>query len=109
VLSLDASARADNRFIRLHLLVEVCGGGMADFTYRNATRRPSHHPSDNHRAALVVAGIEPGNPTQASFPKSNSGEYRSRISTSFVFNSRDDIKSLPNDITSAQPPSIFRS
>jgi hypothetical protein len=90
-------------------LVEVCGGGMADFTYRNATRRPSHHPSDNHRTAIVVAGIERGNPTQVSFPKPNSGEYRSRIVTSFVFNRRDDIKSLPGDMTAAQPQSIFRS
>jgi hypothetical protein len=90
-------------------LVEVCGGGMADFTYRNATRHPSHHPSDSHRAAMVVAGIERGNPMQVSFPKSNAGEYRSRILTSFVFNSRDDIKSLPSDMTSAQPRSIFRS
>jgi hypothetical protein len=90
-------------------LVEVCGGGMADFTYRNATRHPSHHPSDNRRAAMVVAGIERGTPTLVSFPKSNAGEYRSRIVISFVFNSRDDIKSLPGDITSAQPQSIFRS
>ncbi len=78
---------------------------MADFTYRNATR----HPSDNHRTAMVVAGIERGNPTQVSFSKSNAGEYRCRIVTSFVLNRRDDIKSLPSDITSAQPQSIFRS
>jgi hypothetical protein len=90
-------------------LVEVCGGGKADFTYRNATRHPSHQSIDNHRAAMVVAGIEPGNPTQVSFLKSHAGEYRSRILTSFVVNSRDDIKSLPSDIASAQPQSIFRS
>jgi hypothetical protein len=30
-------ARADSRFSKLHLLIEVCGGGMADFTDRNAT------------------------------------------------------------------------
>jgi len=54
----------------LVVLVEVCGGGMADFTYRNAARQPSHHPSDNHRTTMVVvAGLELGNLTQASFPK----------------------------------------
>jgi len=82
---------------------------MADFTYRNATRHPSHHPSDNHRTAIVVAGIERENPTQVSFSKSNAGEYRCWIVTSFVFNRRDDIKSLPGDMTAAQPQSIFRS
>jgi len=30
-------ARADSQFSKLHLLIEVCGGGMADFTDRNAT------------------------------------------------------------------------
>jgi hypothetical protein len=30
-------ARGDSRFSKLHFLIEVCGGGMAYFTYRNAT------------------------------------------------------------------------
>jgi hypothetical protein len=38
--SLDASAHSSKgryQFSKLHLLIEVCGSGMADFTDRNAT------------------------------------------------------------------------
>jgi hypothetical protein len=30
-------ARADSRFSKLDVLMDVCGGGMADFTDRSAT------------------------------------------------------------------------
>jgi hypothetical protein len=31
------SSKSRCQFSKLHLLIEVCGGGMADFTDRNAT------------------------------------------------------------------------
>jgi hypothetical protein len=40
-MSAHTQAKAVKRFSQSHLLVELCGGGMTDFNYRNAIRHPS--------------------------------------------------------------------
>jgi hypothetical protein len=68
---------------KLHLLVDLCGGGMADFIYRNAIRHASHQPSGIHCATIAVAGHRAREPAA-----SNPGDYRSRILTSRLQRSR---------------------